>query len=150
MSHALTPIERVIEDHLVSACKQHHLLCLKMTSPGRRAVPDRLLIGHDNRADPVLLFVEVKRPGQAPRPNQRAMFTRMRAHGAHVVVADSIEAVDQLLDDYFLHSSCPISLRDPCASPTPGRAASVLVLKDRPSLQVTPPATPATTKENSP
>lgn len=130
MSLAAIPIEHVIEDHLVSACKQHRLLCLKITSPGQRAVPDRLVIGHDNRSDPVLLFVELKRPGGVPRPNQRAMFTRMRAHGAHVVVADSIAAVDHLLDDYFLHTPRPISLRDPQAAPLPGKSAAVLVLEN--------------------
>ena len=128
MTHAVVPIERVIEDHLVSACKQHHLLCLKMTSPGRRAVPDRLVIGHDDRSDPVLLFIELKRPGAIPRPDQRAMIARMRAHGAHVVVADSIAAVDHLLDDYFLRTPCPIARRDPGDAPLPGKRAAVLVL----------------------
>ncbi|OUS97454.1 nuclease [Rhodococcus sp. NCIMB 12038] len=121
-------MERVIEDHLVSACTQHHLLCLKMTSPGRRAVPDRLVIGHDDRSDPVLLFIELKRPGGIPRPDQRAMFAQMRAHGAHVVVADSTAAIDQLLDDYFLRTPRPISLRDPRDAPLPGKQAAVLVL----------------------
>lgn len=128
MTHAVVPIERVIEDHLVSSCKQHRLLCLKMTSPGRRAVPDRLVIGHDDRSDPVLLFIELKRPGGIHRPDQRAMFTQMRAHGAHVVVADSTAAIDHLLDDYFLRTPCPISQRDPQAAPLPGKSAAVLVL----------------------
>lgn len=56
------------------------------------------------------------------------MFTRMRAHGAHVVVADSTNAVDQLLDDYFLRTPYPISLRDPHSAPLPGKSAAVLVL----------------------
>lgn len=100
-----------------------------MTSPGTRAVPDRLVIGYDDRSDRVLLFVELKRPGGIPRPDQRAMFARMRAHGAHVVVADSTDAVDRLLDDYFLHTPCPIALRDPTTAPLPGKPAAVLVLE---------------------
>ena len=54
-------------------------------------VPDRLLLGHDARGDAVSLFVEVKRPGERPRPSQVGMITTMRDHGAHAVVADQRE-----------------------------------------------------------
>lgn len=138
-----TPIERAIEEHLVSACRNHRLLCLKITSPGRRSVPDRLIIGHDNRCDPVLLFVELKRPGTTPRAGQKAMFARMRTHGAHVVVADSIATVDHLLDDYFLRTPHPIALRDPLSAPLPGKPAAVLILDNLESAA----AATITTKE---
>lgn len=145
MNALSAPIERVVEEHLVSACRAHRLLCLKITSPGRRSVPDRLIMGHDNRSDPVLLFVELKRPGSLPRAGQKAMFARMRAHGAHVVVADSIATVDHLLDDYFLRTPRPISLRDPRTAPLPGKPATLLILGSPDSA-----AAPTTKKVNAP
>lgn len=128
MTHVLPPMERNVENHLVASCKRHHLLCLKIASPGRRAVPDRLVISHDDRSDPVVLFVELKRTGTVPRAGQKAMFARMRAHGAHVVVADSVAAVDHLLDDYFLRTPIPIRRHDPQVARLPGMAPTVLVL----------------------
>lgn len=128
MSPAVVPVERLLENYLITACSRHHLLCLKMASPGRRGVPDRLIIGHDDRSDPVVLFVELKRPGGVPRPSQRAMFARMRAHGAHVVIVDSPVAVDMLIEDYFLRTPQPIAQRDPQTANLPGKAPITLVL----------------------
>lgn len=128
MTHVLLPMERIVENHLVASCKRHQLLCLKIASPGRRAVPDRLVIGHDDRSDPGVLFVELKRTGTVPRASQKAMFARIRAHGAPVVVADSIATVDHLLDDYFLQTPLPSRRRDPQVAPLPGKAPTVLVL----------------------
>lgn len=127
MSKAQTR-ENVVEQHLVKLCATHGLLCLKMTSPGRRAVPDRMVLGYDNNSDHVALFVELKRPGQKPRADQARMFAEMRDHGAHVVVADTIEAVERLIDDYYLDPPVAIAQRDPHTAPLPGKNPAVLVL----------------------
>ncbi|ADK68990.2 hypothetical protein [Gordonia sp. KTR9] len=124
MTHVQLPMERIVENHLVASCQRHDLLCLKVTSPARRAITDRLVIGHDDRSDPVVLFLELKRPGTVPRASQKAMFARMRVHGAHVVVADSVAAVDH----YFLRTPIPIRRRDPQVARLPGMAPTVLVL----------------------
>ncbi|OBC01744.1 VRR-NUC domain-containing protein [Gordonia sp. 852002-50395_SCH5434458] len=116
-----TPRECVVEKRLVDRCRELGLLCWKFTAPGHRGVPDRVLIGHDAHGATVTLFVEVKRPGQRPRPSQVAAIEDMRAHGAHAVVADTRQAVDALLADYFLAPAVPIAERDPHDAPLPGQ-----------------------------
>ena len=97
-------------------------------APGRRQQPPApQQLGHDARGAAVTLFVEVKRPGEKPRPSQVGMITTMRDHGAHVVVADSRTAVDEVLAEYFVRPSVPIAERDPHDAPLPGRRPHVLM-----------------------
>ncbi|MCM3897074.1 VRR-NUC domain-containing protein [Gordonia sputi] len=121
------PLERTVERYLVDRCRDLGILCHKYVSPGHAGVPDRLLLGHDARGDAVSLFVEVKRPGEKPRPSQVGMITTMRDHGAHVVVTDSRTAVDEVLAEYFVRPSVPIAERDPHDAPLPGRRPHVLM-----------------------
>lgn len=120
------PRESAVERHLVDRCRELGIMCLKFTSPGHVGVPDRVLMGHDANGDATTLFVEVKRPGEVPRPAQVHMITRMRDHGQHVVVADSKSQIDALLDDYFTHPAVPITERDPHDAPLPGRTGAVI------------------------
>lgn len=124
---ARTPEGRV-EDYLVKLCHELELLCLKTAAPGRRGLPDRLILGHDDRGDAVSLHVEVKAPGEVPRPSQVQLITAMREHGAHVVVVDSPQAVQDLLENYFLATPMPIHERSPLDAPLPGRPPTVLTL----------------------
>ena len=88
--------ESDVEQHLVRQCKRRGVLCEKFTSPGRRAVPDRLLTIPPRG---VVVFVECKAPGREPRPNQLRDHERRRRLGARVYVVDSCEAVDAMLDE---------------------------------------------------
>lgn len=101
MTTTKVPRERVIEQHLVDACKRRNVLCLKFTSPGTRGVPDRVLIGLDVDGQSVTLWVEVKRPGGRPRASQLHCHADMARHGARVVVVDTTSGVDELLDTVF-------------------------------------------------
>lgn len=121
------PRESAVEDHLVRRCAELGLLCFKTVALARRGLPDRTVVGHDAHGDAVVLFVELKRPGQAPRPSQVHMITALRDHGAHAVVADSAAAVDALLADYITDPAMPIAQRDPHTAPLPGRAGSIIV-----------------------
>lgn len=121
------PRESAVEDHLVRRCAELGLLCLKTVAQGRRGLPDRTVIGHDAHGDAVVLFIEIKRPGEKPRPSQVHMITTLREHGAHAVVADSTAAVDALLDDYVVAPTTPIAEREPHAAPLPGRAGRVVI-----------------------
>lgn len=68
-------------------------MCMKFVSPGIRGVPDRvLLLPHG-----FTVFVEVKKPGGAPRPDQTLVHRRMALSCATVLVVDSYEAVDLLM-----------------------------------------------------
>lgn len=105
--------ESRIETYLINECKKINVLCFKFTSPSRRGVPDRLLIGRDANGAPVTVFVELKRPGSKLRPEQTAMITTMRNHGAQALMVDTPEAVDEVLAEFFTAPTCSPCERDP-------------------------------------
>lgn len=82
-----------IEDYLLDKCRKNGILCWKFVSPSQNGVPDRILMhkGH-------VLFVELKAPGESPRPDQLAVHRIMLAHGIKVFVADSTELCDEIVD----------------------------------------------------
>lgn len=98
---ATTPRERVIETYLRDACKARNVLCYKFTSPGHIGVPDRVLLGLDAEAQPVVIWVECKRPGAKPRASQLHCHAEMIRHGAQVAVVDTRAGVDELLNEVF-------------------------------------------------
>lgn len=71
--------ESLIEKHLVAEVKKAGGVAFKFVSPGRRSVPDRIVLLPGGR----LVFVECKAPGKAPRADQ------LRELGFTVVVLDS-------------------------------------------------------------
>jgi len=80
--------ERDIENALIKRVKKLGGLCEKFTSPGRRSVPDRLVIFPDR-----IIFVELKAPGKKPTELQKRDHDRRKALGCDVRVIDSIEGV---------------------------------------------------------
>ena len=84
-------IERDVERHLVRAVeKELGGRCWKWVSPGMAGVPDRIvLLPHG-----LTYFVELKKPGEQPRSLQKIVHKMMGVLDHHVVVLDSIEAVD--------------------------------------------------------
>lgn len=87
-------LEHTVETHLVSQCRRAGLLCLKLTSPARAGVPDRIVI-----TPAATVFVEVKRPGGRLRRLQQVVIDKMRGAGATVHVVDSIASVDELVGE---------------------------------------------------
>lgn len=77
--------ESSIEKHLVAEVKKAGGIAYKFISPGRRAVPDRLVLLPGGR----VVFVECKAPDEKPRPEQLREHERLRAMGFSVVVLDS-------------------------------------------------------------
>jgi len=77
--------ESTIEKHLVAEVKKAGGMAYKFVSPGRRSVPDRLVLLPGGRA----VFVECKAPGEKPRPDQLREHERLRALGFAVVTLDS-------------------------------------------------------------
>ena len=57
--------ERDVERYLIKECEKRGWLCWKFVSPGRRGVPDRIVIRHG-----AVAFVEVKRKGGRVSPLQ--------------------------------------------------------------------------------
>ncbi|HBY9793025.1 VRR-NUC domain [Klebsiella pneumoniae] len=77
--------ESIIEKHLAAAVKAAGGVAYKFVSPGRRSVPDRIVLLPGGR----IVFVECKSPGKAPRADQLREHERLRALGFNVVVLDS-------------------------------------------------------------
>lgn len=77
--------ESTVENNLVKKVKAAGGTAYKFTSPGRKAVPDRLVLLPGGR----VVFVECKAPGEPPRADQVREHNRLRALGFKVVVLDS-------------------------------------------------------------
>ena len=70
-------------------------IAYKFVSPGRRGVPDRLVVMPNG----VTVYVELKAPGEKPEPHQEREHQRLRERGHRVYVIDSLEGVRQLLEE---------------------------------------------------
>ena len=95
-------IENQVEKYLHSRIGLIGGMCFKFTSPGTAGVPDRNII-HEGRT----MFVELKRPGETPRPLQVTVFRQMKREGAFIYVLSSKEQVDQFVDELKTHARCP-------------------------------------------
>ncbi len=82
--------EKDIEKYLRESIKQAGGECLKWVSPGTAGVPDRIVICPDGR----IVFVELKRPFEKPRPVQRVVLRRLYHLGCRVVVMDNRKSVE--------------------------------------------------------
>lgn len=77
-------IENDIENYLISQVKMLGGECFKFTSPGNRAVPDRIVLYQG-----VAYFIELKRPGGKPRKDQVKMAKRFFNQGCPIHVLSS-------------------------------------------------------------
>ncbi|QKN23204.1 VRR-NUC domain-containing protein [Caproicibacterium lactatifermentans] len=87
--------EKEIEKKLILAVKQAGGIAPKFTSPGFDGMPDRIVLlpgGH-------IGFVEVKAPGEKPRPLQLARHEMLRRLGFQVYLLDSIEQIGGVIDE---------------------------------------------------
>lgn len=86
-------LEKDIEVTLVKVVKKEKGLCLKFTSPSMTGIPDRLILLPRGKIG----FVEVKRPGEVPRPVQRKRIRQLRNLGFKVFVLDDKEKIDEIV-----------------------------------------------------
>lgn len=87
--------EREIERKLVSAVKSRGGICPKFVSPGFDGMPDRVVLLPHGKIG----FVEVKRPGEKPRPLQTARHRILRKLGFLVFVLDGEEQIGGMIDE---------------------------------------------------
>lgn len=96
-----TPLESTVEAALVRHAKKRGIYTRKFSSPARRGVPDRIFIYCG-----LVLFMEVKRPGQEPTPLQEHELLEIKRHGGRATwcdsVAEGVEVLDQLCYDAHL------------------------------------------------
>lgn len=87
--------EKQIEQRLVKAVKARGGLCPKLVSPGTDGMPDRMVLLPDSHMG----FVEVKAPGEKPRPLQQRRHEQLRELGYKVSVLDNPEQIPPILDE---------------------------------------------------
>ena len=84
--------ESAIESALVRRAKELGIYTAKFTSPSRRGVPDRIFIRGG-----VVLFLELKAPGEKPTKLQMREMWALRLRGANVMWTDDLEMGRKLL-----------------------------------------------------
>lgn len=89
----MTGPEAKIERAVCDYAKGKGWLAYKFTSPGKRAVPDRMFL-----RDGTALFVEFKAPGKKPTVLQSHEHERLRAAGFWVFVIDNADEGKALFD----------------------------------------------------
>ena len=87
--------ERQIEQKLVKAVKAAGGIAPKLTSPGFDGMPDRMVLMPGGRIG----FVEVKAPGEKPRPLQLSRHRLLRRMGFKVYVLDCAEQIEIILQE---------------------------------------------------
>lgn len=85
--------ERQIEQKLVKAVKTAGGIAPKLTCPGFDGMPDRMVLMPGGRIG----FVEVKAPGEKPRPLQLSRHRFLRRMGFKVYVLDGAEQIEIIL-----------------------------------------------------
>lgn len=86
--------ESDIESYLVECVKAAGGEVRKVKWIGRRSAPDRVVMLPKRATS----WVELKAPGEKAKPHQQREHERMRAMGQDVVVIDSFEGVDRLIN----------------------------------------------------
>ena len=90
--------ESKIESYMLKQAKKYNCLFCKFISPANNGVPDRIIL-HPSFTKPT--FIELKRPGEKPRPLQKAVHAKMKKYGADIYIIDSMENVDTFFQQKF-------------------------------------------------
>ena len=90
--------EKQIEKKLIMEVKKRGGICPKWVSPGFDGVPDRIVLLPRGK----FAFVEVKAPGEKPRPLQVSRHKLLRRLGFRVYVLDEMSQIGGILDEIML------------------------------------------------
>lgn len=86
--------EKVIEKKLVTEVKKKGGICPKWVAPGFDGMPDRIVLLPGRKFG----FVEVKAPGEKPRPLQVARHKLLSRLGFQVHVLDDISRIGEIIE----------------------------------------------------
>ena len=87
--------EKNIEKQLVKAVKAEDGMCPKLVSPGTDGMPDRMVL----LSEAHIGFVELKAPGQKPRPLQERRHKQLRELGFQVSVLDDPDQIPGIIKE---------------------------------------------------
>jgi len=87
--------EKTVEQKLVQAVKARGGICPKFVSPGYDGMPDRLVFLPGKHFG----LVEVKAPGEKPRPLQISRHRLLEKLGFDTYVLDGVEQIGGILDE---------------------------------------------------
>lgn len=87
--------EKTVESKFTSAVKAKGGLAVKFTSPGFNGMPDRLVMFPGGR----IAFVEVKAPGEKPRPLQLSRMKLLRRLGFKAFVLDNTSDIPKIIEE---------------------------------------------------
>ncbi|MCI5836694.1 MAG: VRR-NUC domain-containing protein [Veillonellaceae bacterium] len=87
--------ERDVERYLIKECEKRGWLCWKFVSPGRRGVPDRIVIRPGSVA-----FVEVKRKGGRVSPLQVRRIEELTRLVIPARVVETKEDIDEMIREW--------------------------------------------------
>lgn len=87
--------EKQIEKKLIMEVKKRGGICPKWVSPGFDGVPDRIVLLPYGK----FAFVEVKAPGEKPRPLQVSRHKLLRRLGFRVYVLDNESEIGGMIDE---------------------------------------------------
>lgn len=87
--------EILIERKLITAVKKRGGICPKWVCPGCDGMPDRIVLLPEMKIG----FVEVKGPGEQPRPLQLARHRVLKKLGFPVFVLDAPQQIGGILDE---------------------------------------------------
>lgn len=91
----MTMREKYIEAKLVRTVKAAGGMAPKFVSPGLDGMPDRLVLLPGCRA----AFVEVKAPGEKPRPLQLKRHRELQELGFMVFILDDLEKIGGIINE---------------------------------------------------
>ena len=106
-------LERDVEKALVSAAKKAGGIAPKFTSPGTAGMPDRLVILPEGK----VCFVELKAPGQKPRPIQTRQMDRLTQLGCMVRTIDHPNQIQELIHEIQQQPTFKQHLKEPGQHP---------------------------------
>ena len=95
-----------VENYLKKEVEKQGGLCLKFASPTLRGVPDRIVLLPKGR----IFFVELKAQNKKAKPHQQRVHKLFKSLGVRVYVADSKEAVKEILKNEI----CTAQLSEDC------------------------------------
>ncbi len=87
--------EKTIEQKLVAEVKRRCGICPKLVSPGFDGMPDRLVFLPGRHFG----LVEVKAPGEKPRPLQVSRHRLLERLGFRTYILDGAEQIGGILDE---------------------------------------------------